>query len=88
MAIENISDNFDWISLIYWDHVSKEICIDGIFRKITVHVPGTQRRNVSFLETGFLGITNLIVVSYSEINNGLLSNNRFRYVVTEIEAGA
>jgi hypothetical protein len=46
--------------------------------KITVRALGAQMRNVGFVDTGFIGRTDLIVVRYSAANSGLRSKNRFR----------
>jgi hypothetical protein len=34
--LENGSNDFDYISVIYGDHVSKQNCVGRIFRKTTV----------------------------------------------------
>jgi hypothetical protein len=46
---------FYYISPIYGYYLSKQICIGGIFRKITVRPLEAQRRNVDFVESGFTG---------------------------------
>jgi hypothetical protein len=43
-----------------------------------------QMRNINFLETGFTGRTDFIVVRYSVTNNGLLSRFRFQGYVIKV----
>jgi hypothetical protein len=44
-----------------------------------------QTRSVDFVETGFTGRRDLIVVRYSVNNNVLPSNRRFRFQVNVVE---
>jgi hypothetical protein len=48
-------------------------------RNINTRALGAQRPNDSFLEIGFTGQTDFIVVRYSVTNSDLASNNPFRY---------
>jgi cytolysin (calcineurin-like family phosphatase) len=64
---------FYYISVISGDHNPKQNCTD-IFRKIPVRTLGAQSRNAYLLKTRR---TDLIVVRYSAIKDGLLRNNRF-----------
>jgi hypothetical protein len=50
-----------------------------IFRKTTVRALVTQTPNINSVETGFIGVWDLIFVLYSVINNDLLSNNRLLF---------
>jgi hypothetical protein len=47
---------------------------------------GDQRQNVDFAETCFTGRTDSTVIRYSVTNNGLPSNNRFRFKGTVVKA--
>jgi hypothetical protein len=44
-----------------------------------VRALGTQMWNADFVETGFTGRTDFVVVRYSVAINGLSSNNLFRF---------
>jgi hypothetical protein len=44
-----------------------------------IRAPGNETRNVDFVETGFTGRTDFIVVRYWVTITGLPINNRFRF---------
>jgi hypothetical protein len=66
--IENGSNVFDYISLIYGERMPKYNRIGAIFRKTTVSALGAQTRNVDFVETGFIGETDFIATRRSATN--------------------
>jgi hypothetical protein len=43
---------------------------------------GAQIKNYDFVETGFIGLNDFIVVRYSATDSGLPSNSRFVTMVT------
>jgi hypothetical protein len=62
--------------MFYGNHFPKCYCIDDIFRKTTIRTLSVQMRNVSFVEMGFSGVTNFIIVRYSTINSRIRNKNR------------
>jgi hypothetical protein len=57
--IKNVSNNFDYISVIYRDH---------IFRKLMVCALGGPMQNINFLKIGFMGQMDFIAIFYSATN--------------------
>jgi hypothetical protein len=49
----------------------------GILRNMTVCALGVQTEEVDFVETGFTGWMDILVVRYRVTNSGLQRNNRF-----------
>jgi hypothetical protein len=78
--LENGSNEYYYISLIWGNHIPKWNRIAGISRKITASVLGAKRRNIDFVKIDVTGWTDFFVVRYSKTNNGLSSNSRFRFL--------
>jgi hypothetical protein len=78
-------NEFYYISIFYEDNLPKYNWVPDIFWKITVRALGVQMGDVDFVETSFTGRTDSTVVRYSSTNNGLASNNRFRFQGNVVE---
>jgi hypothetical protein len=54
-------------------------CIPGIFRKITATTLRDKTRNIDFVRTDVIGMTDLIAVRYSKTKIGMSSNSLFSF---------
>jgi hypothetical protein len=54
---------FEYVSVVYGDHLPKWKHIGGIFRNITVSAWGAEKRNVGFVDFDFTGETEILLFS-------------------------
>jgi hypothetical protein len=83
--LENGSNDFDYISGVYGDHLPKWVHMQYIHVYIG-NALKAQKLNVKFVETDFTGLTDSTVLRYTASNNALACNSGFRFqgnVVTD-----
>jgi hypothetical protein len=80
-------NDLDWISVVDGGHLRKYTCVGVTFGKIEVRTPGSQPRDVNFVESRFTGRADLTAVRYSAACNGLSKTIRFRFQGNAFEMG-
>jgi hypothetical protein len=60
--LENGSTNFDYVLVVYGDHLRKYKFIGSMFGKAAVHALGTPTRDVNFLENGLTYIDSVLIM--------------------------